>query len=100
MPIMPRTRRSLCEFRGPIELRLQIHLHLRHQIADGLAQVAELDAVLGRGNEAELVAILPATLEKGAAFRRVLVGREALALLTVAHDAVALEVAQMRVDRR
>jgi len=83
----------------PLEPRLQVGFHLRNQIAGGLAQVGQLDAVLGRDDEAELVPVLAPAIEKVPTVDGVLSRGIDLAALAVARDAVALEVAQMCVDR-
>ena len=84
--------------RDPVELRAEVGFHLLHQIAGELAQVGQLGAVLGRDDEAELMAVLAAPLQEGAAVRLVL-GRIDLALLAVPGDAVPFEIAQVRVHR-
>ena len=71
--------------------------HLPHQVAGEAAQVVDLDGVLGRDDEAELVAVLPAALEEGPAVRLVLDGGIGAALLAVARHPVAFEIAQMGV---
>ena len=48
----------------PVEPGREIVLHLPHEIADEGLQVAELGAVLGGDDEAELVAIAGAAFEE------------------------------------
>lgn len=85
--------------RDPVELRAKVGLHLPHQVAGEPAQVAHLDGILRRDDEAELVAVLPSALDEGAAVRFVLDGRIGTALLAVARHSVAFEIAQMGVGR-
>ena len=85
--------------RDPVELRPQVGFHLLHQIARGLARVGQLHPVLGRDDEAELMAILAAPVEEGAAVLHVALAGIDLALLAVAGHAVAFEVTQVRVHR-
>jgi hypothetical protein len=77
----------------PVELGAEILLHLPHQIADEGLEIGELGAVLGRDNEAELVAILSAALHEVLPVR--LVGRRIVnpARLPSRRDTVALDVA-------
>jgi hypothetical protein len=74
-------------------------LHLPHEVADEGLQVAELGAVLGGDDEAELVAIAGAAFEErlavGIVDRRVI---EA-ARFSFPGDAVTLDVAQVRSRR-
>ena len=44
--------------RDPVELRIEVLLHLPHQVADEGLEVGEPGAVLGRDDEAELVRVL------------------------------------------
>ena len=83
--------------RDPVELRPEVGFHLLHQIAGGLARVGQLHAVLGRDDEAELMAVLAAPFDEGAAILHVALGRIDLALLAVLRHAVAFEIAQVRV---
>ena len=43
--------------RDPVEFRPKVGFHLLHQIAGGLARVGQLHAVLGRDDEAKLMAV-------------------------------------------
>ena len=85
--------------RDPIELRAEIGFHLLHQIARGGAGIGELDAVLGRHDEAELVTVLAAAFDERATIFHIPFGRIDLALLAVLRHAVSLEIAQVSVDR-
>ncbi len=83
----------------PVELRSEVLFHLPHQIAGEAAQVRHLDGILRCDDEAELVAVLPAAFDEGAAVRLVLKRRIGAALLAVARHPVAFKVAQMGVGR-
>jgi hypothetical protein len=85
--------------RDPVEPCAKVRFHLGHQIAGSLAKVGQLHAFLGGDDEAELVAVLAAPVEKGRTIGNVLVGGIDLALLAVAGDAITLQIAQMRVHR-
>jgi hypothetical protein len=85
--------------RDPVEPGAEVGLHRLHQVAGGLPQVGQLDAVLGGDDEAELVAVVAAPVEEGAAVLGVALGGIDLALVAVAVDAVALQIAQVGVHR-
>jgi hypothetical protein len=80
----------------PIELRAKVGLDLRHQLAGVAGEVGKIGGVLGRDDEAELVAIVLAAIEEGVAIGAILRRRIELAALAVAGGAVALDIAQMR----
>ena len=61
--------------------------------------IGELDAVLGRHDEAELVTVLAAAFDERATIFHIPFGRIDLALLAVLRHAVSLEIAQVSVDR-
>ena len=48
----------------PVELGCEIVLHLPHQVADEGFQVTKLGPILGRDDEAELVAVAAAAFEE------------------------------------
>ena len=83
--------------RDPVELGAEVLFHLPHEVAGEAAQVAHFGGILGRHDEAELMTVLPAALDKGLAVRLVLERRIGAALLAVARHPVAFEVAQMGV---
>src|SRR3546814_2948623 len=85
--------------RDPVEFRSQILFHLRHQPARERLQVVILFAILRRDDEAELVAIARLPLDKCLAVRPIALGRVELTAFTIAGDAVALDVTQMRAGR-
>ena len=58
--------------RDPIELGTKVGLQLPHQVAGEAAQIAHLDGILGRHDEAELMAVLTAAGDEGAAVGLVL----------------------------
>ena len=85
--------------RDPVELGAEIGLHRLHQVAGGLPQVSQLDAFLGGHDESELVAVVAAPVEEGAAVIYVALGGIDLSLLAAAVDAIALQIAQVGVHR-
>src|SRR6266851_798513 len=85
--------------RDPVELRPKVGFHLLHQIAGGLAQVGQLHTVLGRDDEAELVAVRAAPVEECTAILHVALARIDLALLAVLCHTIPFEITQVRVDR-
>ncbi len=50
--------------RDPVEAGAKVGLHLLHEIAGSRAMIRELHALLGRYDEAELVAVFPAPFDK------------------------------------
>ena len=72
----------------PVDLRVEVPFHLSHQVAGEAAQVAHLDGILRGDDEAELVVVLPATLDEGAAIRLIVERRIGPALLAVARNTV------------
>ncbi|VTZ25775.1 hypothetical protein MPC1_2590002 [Methylocella tundrae] len=85
--------------RDPVELGAEVGFHHLHQVAGSLPQVGQLDAFLGGDDEAELVAVVAAPVEEGAAALRVALGGIDLPFLAVAVDAIALQIAQVGVHR-
>ena len=83
----------------PVEARVEVLLHPPHQVAGEAAQNVQLDRIFRRDDEAELVAVLATALDEGAAVCLVLEGGIGAAPLAVARDAIAFEIAQMRVGR-
>jgi hypothetical protein len=81
----------------PVELRPEVGFHLLHQIAGGLARVRQLHAVLGRDDEAELMAVFAAPVQESTAILHVALGRIDMALRTILRHAVPFEVTQVRV---
>ena len=55
--------------RHPVELGVEVALHLGEQVADEGLEVGEPGAVLGRDDEAELVRVLLRPVEEGAAIQ-------------------------------
>src|SRR5690606_5466460 len=82
--------------RHPIELGAEIFLHPRHQAAGERLEIVVFRTVLGRDDEAELVAVALRTLQEGLAVRAVLLGAVKLARLPLAGHAVSLDIAQVR----
>ena len=85
--------------RDPVELRPEVGFHVLHQIAGGLARVGQFRAVLGRDDEAKLMAVIASPLQESMAILHVARGRIDLALLTILRHAVPFEIAQVRVHR-
>jgi hypothetical protein len=52
--------------RDPIQSSSEVTFELSHQVAGEAAQVAHLDGILRRHDEAELMPVFPATGDKGA----------------------------------
>ncbi|MCC8234753.1 hypothetical protein [Pinisolibacter aquiterrae] len=82
--------------RHPVEPGAEILLDLGHQVAREAGEIVEGDPILGRDDEAELVAIVLATREEGITVGAILARRIELAALAIPRGAVALDVAQMR----
>ena len=83
----------------PVEPRVEVLLHLPHEVAGEAAQVGHLFRILRRDDEAELMAVLTPALDEGAAIRFVLDRRIGASLLSFPGHAVAFEIAQMGVGR-
>src|SRR3546814_20145826 len=79
-----------------IELGPEIFLHAGHQAAGERVEIVVFRTVLGRDDEAELVAVALRTLQEGLSVRAVLLGAVKLARLPLAGHAVPLDIAQMR----
>jgi hypothetical protein len=83
--------------RDPIKFRPEVGFHLLHQIAGGRSRIGQLRAILGRDDEAELMAIVASPLKEGTAILHVAPGRIDLALRAILGHAVPFEVTQVRV---
>src|SRR6516164_2277565 len=81
--------------RHPIELRSQVSFELAHEVAGEAGEIAELRALFGRDDEAKLMAIVLAAIEKGIAVGPVLRRRIEPTTLAIARGAVALNITQM-----
>ncbi|MNY32016.1 hypothetical protein D3C86_1662050 [compost metagenome] len=81
--------------RHPVEAGAEVGFYPAHQVAGVGAQVVELLGILGRDDEAELVAVFPAALLEG--LRVCLIGQRTVGLagLALATHAIALDVTQM-----
>jgi len=79
--------------RDPIEARLEVLLHLSHEIARKTSQIGHFIGIFRRHNEAELMPILTAPLDKGLAASLVLNSRIGLPLLAISIDPVPFEIA-------
>ncbi|MFN5616837.1 MAG: hypothetical protein ACK45V_14305, partial [Brevundimonas sp.] len=78
--------------RDPIEPGAEVGFHLAREVAREGAQVRQLGGVLGRDDEAEMVAVVLRARGETSVIGAVAVGIEHHGLLTVARDAVALEI--------
>ncbi len=86
--------------RDPVEPRSEILLGVGHQVAGERLEVGHVGRVLGRDDEAEVVAIVDTALGKGAPIGLVVLGVEQAAGSAVFGDAVALQVGDMGRERR
>ena len=81
--------------RDPVELRSQVTFEFAHEVAGEAREIAEAHTVLRRDDDAELVAIVLATIEEGIAVGPVLRRRIKPPALAIARGAVALNITQM-----
>ncbi len=86
--------------RDPVELRPEVRFHLLHQSAGGLTRIGQVRTILGRDDEAELMAVIASPLKEGAAILHVPLGRIDLALRAILRHAVPFEVTQVRLARK
>jgi hypothetical protein len=82
--------------RDPIEPGAEILLHLPHHVAGEATDIGEPITILGRDNEAELVAILAAALGQGSPIRPVVISSIELTSSAISGRAIALQVIEMR----
>src|SRR5947207_2885314 len=61
-------------YRHPVELRVEVALHLGHEVADERLEVGKAGSLIGRDNKAELMRVLLRAIKEGAAVH-VLAGR-------------------------
>src|SRR6516225_325619 len=85
--------------RDPVEVCLQVLLHLSHEVARKSSQISHFTGILGRDNKAELMPIFTAPLDKGLAVGLVLESRIGLSFLAVPVDPIPFEIAKMGIDR-
>jgi hypothetical protein len=78
----------------PVEPCVEVLFDLPHQVADEAAQIGHLNGIFGGDDEAELVAVLPTTLDEGLAVGFVLQSRIGPAFLAITGDPIAFEIAQ------
>ena len=92
-----RVRMSGVEVVGghPVELGVEIVLHLGHQIAHEGFEVAHARAVLGRDNEPELIGVALLAFQEPATVGGVVLAVIELARATGASDAIALDIMQV-----
>ncbi|EGY00786.1 hypothetical protein AZA_86051 [Nitrospirillum viridazoti Y2] len=84
----------------PIELGAEVLLHLADQLAGVALEVGHLGRILGRDDEAEVVAVTLTPLGEGLWIGVLGLRTEQPGLLTVPGDALAPEVAEMSAKRR
>ena len=84
----------------PIELGAEVLLHLADQLAGEALEVGHLRRVLGRDDEAEMMAILLAPLGEGLGIGILGLRTEQPRLLPVPGDALAPEIAEVGRERR
>src|SRR3974390_2274527 len=83
----------------PAEPGAGVGLHLVHQVAGEATQVRDAVAILGRDDEAELVAVLAATFDECSPIRVIHIRPIEPAAIAVLVCAIALQVAQVGVGR-
>src|SRR5258708_1524814 len=81
--------------RDPIELRSQVSFEFAHEVAGKAGEVAEAHTVLGRDDDAKLVAVVLAAIEEGIDVGPVLRRGIQPAALAIARGAVALNITHM-----
>jgi hypothetical protein len=81
--------------RHPIEPGAEVGFHLPHQVADEWFEVGDFPRVLRCHDEAKLVAIAFTSLSESLGIGAIVTFIVELAGITLARDAVALDVAQM-----
>ena len=86
--------------RDPVELGAEILLDLRHQLADEGFEVRKFRAVLGRDDEAELVAIAGRPLEESWTVGDVDISAIECSRLALARHAITLDIPEVRPRRR
>ena len=84
----------------PIELGAEILLHLADQLAGEALEVGHLRRVLGRDDEAEMMAVVLAPLGEGLGIGVLGLRAEQPRLLPVPGDALAPEIAEVGGERR
>ena len=81
--------------RDPVELRAEIALGLDHQLARECLEVRKFGGVVGRDDEAEVVAVAVAAFGEGMGVSRIDLRVEQAAGFAVTRRAVAAEIAEM-----
>jgi len=84
--------------RDPVEPGINVGLHVLHEITGGRSMIRELGTLFARHDEAELVAVPPASFQECMTILDILGGRVDLALFSVLRNTIALQIAKMRVD--
>ncbi|CAM5612877.1 hypothetical protein MAUB1S_10412 [Mycolicibacterium aubagnense] len=84
----------------PVEPGPEILLHLADELASKAFEVGHLDGVVGRDDEAEMMAVLLAPCREGLGIGVVDFGAEQPGLLSIPGDAFAAQIAQVGGERR
>jgi len=84
--------------RDPIETGLKILLHLPHQVAREASEIGHFIGIFWRHDEAELMPILTAPLNKGLAVRLAIESRIGFPLLALPVHSIPLEISKMGID--
>ena len=85
--------------RHPVEAGVEVAFHLGHQAAHEGLQIVKLGPVLRRDDEAELMAVAVAALQKFLAVGLIARGVVELAGLALPRDAIALDIFEVRLRR-
>ena len=84
----------------PIEPGPKIGLHLPREVAGEGAEIGHLGGVFGRDDEAEMVAVVGRPIGEGCVIGAIVFGIEHPRLLAVESDALALQIGDVRRQRR
>lgn len=84
----------------PIELGAEVDFHLTNQLASETFEVGHIRRVLGRDDEAEMVAVILTALREGLGIGILDVGAEQVGLLPVTGHALAPEITEVSGQRR
>jgi hypothetical protein len=84
----------------PVELGAEVRLHLPHQLAGEGLEVGHLGRVLGRDDEAEVVAVVPGTIGECLGVGVLGLRSEQPGLLPIPGDPLAPEIGEVGGERR
>src|SRR6516225_319051 len=85
--------------RNPVEARIEVLLHLPHEVAREAFQIGHFVGVFGRYDKAELMPIVSTPLDEGLAVSFTLNSRIGLSSLPVPIDPIGFKVAKVGIDR-